>query len=208
MRPFGDGGGGVLPCSDTSYRSPLQGFTGSACFVSGIRWLPESARWLSANGRAEEAHQYIMKCAEMNNRAEHMEGITPEVHFKCSTVKKWQWLQCEDSSDTLLFLIFQILLESPQDDAPDGKYTFVDIFKTPNIRWLSIWLGILWWGTLSVKVCITRTLIQAKELSSFWAYFSVLLKSCFTFDLWSTSQFAYPQSKFCGRIVYIVNVYV
>ncbi|XP_075900802.1 solute carrier family 22 member 7-like isoform X2 [Nelusetta ayraudi] len=85
--------------------------------VIAWRWLPESARWLSANGRAEAAHQYIMKCAEMNNRTEYMEGITPET-----------------------------LLESSQDEATDAKYTFVDIFKTPNIRWLSIWLGILWCG--------------------------------------------------------------
>lgn len=85
-----------------------------------------------------------MKCAEMNNRAECMEGITPEVHFEIFYHQTWQRLLCNDLSDLLLFLnLVQTLLES-QDEATAGKYTFVDIFKTPNIRWRSIWLGILW----------------------------------------------------------------
>uniref|UniRef100_A0A3Q3ILF8 Major facilitator superfamily (MFS) profile domain-containing protein n=1 Tax=Monopterus albus TaxID=43700 RepID=A0A3Q3ILF8_MONAL len=45
------------------------------------RWLPESARWLTANGNAEAAHYYIKKCAEMNNRTECMTDITTKVHF-------------------------------------------------------------------------------------------------------------------------------
>uniref|UniRef100_A0A8C6U2H8 Solute carrier family 22 member 7b, tandem duplicate 1 n=1 Tax=Neogobius melanostomus TaxID=47308 RepID=A0A8C6U2H8_9GOBI len=43
------------------------------------RWLPESARWLMANGKADEAHHYIKKCAEMNNRAKCLSTITPTV---------------------------------------------------------------------------------------------------------------------------------
>lgn len=45
---------------------------------SSFRWLPESARWLLANGRAEEAHKYLRKCAETNNKAKLMDSITPE----------------------------------------------------------------------------------------------------------------------------------
>lgn len=29
-------------------------------------WLPESARWLITRGKAEQAHEYLQKCAEMN----------------------------------------------------------------------------------------------------------------------------------------------
>ncbi|XP_063047140.1 solute carrier family 22 member 7-like [Engraulis encrasicolus] len=29
-------------------------------------WLPESARWLIANGKTEQAHVYLQRCAEMN----------------------------------------------------------------------------------------------------------------------------------------------
>uniref|UniRef100_A0A7N6C2X7 Major facilitator superfamily (MFS) profile domain-containing protein n=1 Tax=Anabas testudineus TaxID=64144 RepID=A0A7N6C2X7_ANATE len=33
-------------------------------------WLPESARWLVANGRVEEAKKYLVQCAEMNGRSD------------------------------------------------------------------------------------------------------------------------------------------
>lgn len=81
------------------------------------RWLPESARWLLAKGKADAAHHYIMKCAEMNNRTKCMATVTP-----------------------------MALLESAQAENTDRKYTFVDLFKTPNIRKLSICSGIVWYG--------------------------------------------------------------
>uniref|UniRef100_A0A3Q3IHX6 Major facilitator superfamily (MFS) profile domain-containing protein n=1 Tax=Monopterus albus TaxID=43700 RepID=A0A3Q3IHX6_MONAL len=62
------------------------------------RWLPESARWLTANGNAEAAHYYIKKCAEMNNRTEYK------------------------------------------------NYTVVDLFRTPKIRKLTVFSGIVWYG--------------------------------------------------------------
>uniref|UniRef100_A0A8C2X5H9 Solute carrier family 22 member 7b, tandem duplicate 1 n=1 Tax=Cyclopterus lumpus TaxID=8103 RepID=A0A8C2X5H9_CYCLU len=45
------------------------------------RWLPESARWLLANGKEDAAHQYLMQCAEMNNRTKYMNTITQQVQF-------------------------------------------------------------------------------------------------------------------------------
>ncbi|XP_038569258.1 solute carrier family 22 member 7-like [Micropterus salmoides] len=85
--------------------------------VIAWRWLPESARWLLAKGKADAAHYYIMKCADMNNRTNCMATVTP-----------------------------QALLESAQAESRDDKYTFVDLFKTPNIRRLSICSGIVWYG--------------------------------------------------------------
>lgn len=38
------------------------------CFVSDSRWLPESARWLLANGKAKSAQFYLSKCAKVNKR--------------------------------------------------------------------------------------------------------------------------------------------
>uniref|UniRef100_A0A3Q3ITS5 Major facilitator superfamily (MFS) profile domain-containing protein n=1 Tax=Monopterus albus TaxID=43700 RepID=A0A3Q3ITS5_MONAL len=67
-------------------------------------WLPESARWLTANGNAEAAHYYIKKCAEMNNRTECMTDITTK------------------------------------------NYTVVDLFRTPKIRKLTVFSGIVWYG--------------------------------------------------------------
>ncbi|KAM9363153.1 solute carrier family 22 member 7-like [Symphorus nematophorus] len=85
--------------------------------VIAWRWLPESARWLLANGKADAAHHYIMKCAEMNNRSKSIATVTPRA-----------------------------LVESAQDETTDKKYTIVDLFKTPNIRKLSICSGIVWYG--------------------------------------------------------------
>ncbi|XP_041640042.1 solute carrier family 22 member 7-like [Cheilinus undulatus] len=81
------------------------------------KWLPESARWLLANEKAEAAHEYLIKCAEMNNRTKSMDTITPRA-----------------------------LLESVQAETVDQKYTVVDLFKTPNIRKISIYSGIVWYG--------------------------------------------------------------
>uniref|UniRef100_A0A3Q3G9D5 Major facilitator superfamily (MFS) profile domain-containing protein n=1 Tax=Labrus bergylta TaxID=56723 RepID=A0A3Q3G9D5_9LABR len=79
------------------------------------RWLPESARWLLANGNADAAHEYLMQCAEMNKRTKNMDTVTPRVRLILSeTVNK--------------------------------KYTFLDLFKTPNMRKISICSGIVWYG--------------------------------------------------------------
>ncbi|XP_054635358.1 solute carrier family 22 member 7a [Dunckerocampus dactyliophorus] len=54
------------------------------CVVSIIScwWLPESARWLLANGRTDEARKYLLRCARMNKKnhsnleAETLEKVT------------------------------------------------------------------------------------------------------------------------------------
>ncbi|XP_040892510.1 solute carrier family 22 member 7-like [Toxotes jaculatrix] len=81
------------------------------------RWLPESARWLVAKGKADAAYHYIMECAKMNNRAKCMATITPRT-----------------------------LLESAETETGDKKYTVVDLFRTPQIRKLAICSGIVWYG--------------------------------------------------------------
>lgn len=40
------------------------------------RWIPESARWLLANGRVEEAQFYLDKCANFNKKTK------PSTNFK------------------------------------------------------------------------------------------------------------------------------
>ncbi|CAL8332783.1 unnamed protein product [Lota lota] len=80
-------------------------------------WIPESARWLLANGRAEEVHYYIMKCAKMNNRYNCVADVTPKA-----------------------------LLESAGSESEMKKYTLLDLVKTPNMRKLVICSGILWFG--------------------------------------------------------------
>uniref|UniRef100_A0AAX7SV33 Major facilitator superfamily (MFS) profile domain-containing protein n=1 Tax=Astatotilapia calliptera TaxID=8154 RepID=A0AAX7SV33_ASTCA len=94
-------------------------------YILVLMWLPESARWLVAKGKTDAAHHYIMKCAKMNNRSKCMSTITPAVHLK-------------------MFLGFFLL-----------KYTFVDLFRTPNIRKLAIYSGMLWFGVAFTYYGIT-----------------------------------------------------
>ncbi|XP_068445342.1 solute carrier family 22 member 7-like [Clinocottus analis] len=81
------------------------------------RWIPESARWLLANGKTEAAHHYLMECAKMNKKTKFMNTIT----------------QLE-------------LLEYTEGETDNKKHTIVDLFKTPKIRKMSICLGIVWCG--------------------------------------------------------------
>ncbi|XP_054635019.1 solute carrier family 22 member 7-like [Dunckerocampus dactyliophorus] len=83
----------------------------------GWRWLPESARWLMANGKVDAAHYYISQCAKMNNRAMHMTTITPRT-----------------------------LLEFVEDKKDDRTYTSIDLFRTSNMRKIAICSGIVWFG--------------------------------------------------------------
>ncbi|KAK5871679.1 hypothetical protein PBY51_004544 [Eleginops maclovinus] len=85
--------------------------------VIAWRWLPESARWLLANGKADAAHYYLTQCAKTNNRTKVMANVTPED-----------------------------LLQSAKVETRENKYTVLDLFKTPNIRRLSICLGVVWYG--------------------------------------------------------------
>ncbi|XP_061883051.1 solute carrier family 22 member 7-like [Entelurus aequoreus] len=81
------------------------------------RWLPESARWLMANGKADAAYYYIKQCAEMNNRSKCMATITPKT-----------------------------LLETVEDKTEARKYTFIDLFRTSSMRKMAICSGIVWFG--------------------------------------------------------------
>lgn len=44
-----------------------------------LRWVPESARWLLTQGRVEEAHRYLLRCARLNGRPVDEDGLSREV---------------------------------------------------------------------------------------------------------------------------------
>jgi len=44
------------------------------------RWIPESARWLIANGKAETAYKYLQKCATFNKIQDFSSRVKPEVN--------------------------------------------------------------------------------------------------------------------------------
>ncbi|MEQ2178999.1 hypothetical protein GOODEAATRI_020034 [Goodea atripinnis] len=44
-------------------------------------WLPESARWLLANGRTDKAKKYLVQCAKMNRSNQDTTKLDTEVQI-------------------------------------------------------------------------------------------------------------------------------
>lgn len=80
-------------------------------------WIPESARWLISNGKVNDAYFYLSKCAKFNNREEFIDDLTPEALSKV------------------------ILVENEK-----RKYSYLDLVKTPKMRALALFSGIVWFG--------------------------------------------------------------
>ncbi|XP_060914980.1 solute carrier family 22 member 7-like [Labrus mixtus] len=90
----------------------------SSPLVLGIitwRWMPESARWLIANGKLEQAQKYLKKCAQMNKR--------------------------EDSTDTLKTETLSTIVVT---EKRDRTYSYLDLIRTPKMRRLAFSTGTLW----------------------------------------------------------------
>ncbi|XP_068177390.1 solute carrier family 22 member 7-like isoform X2 [Antennarius striatus] len=79
------------------------------------RWLPESARWLIANGKHEQAHTYLKRCAKMNQAENFMETIKTE---------------------TLSAIVMT--------EKRHQTYSCLDLMRTPKMRRLAIYTGLMW----------------------------------------------------------------
>ncbi|KAK0138876.1 Solute carrier family 22 member 7 [Merluccius polli] len=79
------------------------------------RWVPESARWLVANGKLEEAQKYLRRCAKMNQTQEFAQTLTTEA-----------------------------LSMVVMNEKKDRVYTYLDLVRTPVIRKLAIRTAIVW----------------------------------------------------------------
>ncbi|XP_031727259.1 solute carrier family 22 member 7-like [Anarrhichthys ocellatus] len=79
------------------------------------RWMPESARWLIANGKLEQAQMYLKKCAKMNGTAELI--------------------------DTLKIETLSTIVVTEKRDRP---YSYFDLIRTPNMRKLALCTGTVW----------------------------------------------------------------
>ncbi|XP_021436478.1 solute carrier family 22 member 7-like isoform X2 [Oncorhynchus mykiss] len=79
------------------------------------RWIPESARWLIANGKFEKANFYLQQCAQINQKQEFASKITPE---------------------TLSSIIVT--------ERKDRTYSYLDLVRTPKMRRLALLTGIVW----------------------------------------------------------------
>lgn len=91
----------------------------SPCILGIIAWwwIPESARWLLANGKVVEAQKYLIKCAKMNGKYCYPEKLDT------ATLKK---------------------VNIPEDT--NKTHSYLDLVKTPNLRKIVICSGIFWFA--------------------------------------------------------------
>ncbi|KAM9364999.1 solute carrier family 22 member 7-like [Pholidichthys leucotaenia] len=87
-------------------------------------FIPESARWLLASGKVDEAQMYLDKCARKNNRP-----MVPRAQLKA---------------------VADILVQESQAQ----KHGFTDLFRTPNMRKLSVLTGFVWFSIAIVYYTI------------------------------------------------------
>ncbi|KAL2096627.1 hypothetical protein ACEWY4_008775 [Coilia grayii] len=81
-------------------------------------WLPESARWLIANGKLEEAHYHLTRCARANKREQVMMDMKPQVLSKVIV----------------------------SEGSGNRKYTFLDLVRTPKLRRMAMLTGTVWFS--------------------------------------------------------------
>ncbi|KAM3622649.1 uncharacterized protein V6R79_001620 [Siganus canaliculatus] len=79
------------------------------------RWVPDSARWLIANGKLEQAQMYLKKCAQMNRTDESIDTLKTE---------------------TLATVVVS--------EKTDRVYSYLDLIRTPKMRKLALRTGLLW----------------------------------------------------------------
>ncbi|XP_030627962.1 solute carrier family 22 member 7a [Chanos chanos] len=91
----------------------------SPCLIAIIAWwwIPESARWLLANGKVQEAQKYLVQCAKTNGK----HGYTDKLDSQ--TLKK---------------------ITIPEVSNKDHSY--LDLVRTPKLRKIAICSGIFWFA--------------------------------------------------------------
>ncbi|NXP73657.1 S22A7 protein, partial [Ramphastos sulfuratus] len=86
-------------------------------------WVPESARWLIANGKVKQAHRHLLRCARMNGRKDFTVSTEiPSFHFS------------------------QALRKMATDTSPGKSYSYISLFRTPVLRKISLCSGAVWFG--------------------------------------------------------------
>ncbi|KAK0139506.1 Solute carrier family 22 member 7 [Merluccius polli] len=132
------------------------------------RWVPESARWLVANGKLEEAQKYLRRCAKMNQTQEFAQTLTTEVsvaetpgqlpsvivHSHSDSMATRDMLRGSRTGGHRGLLYFSKQLDQPRvaqalsmvvmNEKKDRVYTYLDLVRTPVIRKLAIRTAIVW----------------------------------------------------------------
>ncbi|KFQ05008.1 Solute carrier family 22 member 7, partial [Leptosomus discolor] len=89
-------------------------------------WVPESARWLIANGKVKQAHRHLLRCARMNGRKDF--AVSPE----------------EDMP--LIMCALRIVLQREHMENARESYSYISLFRTPVLRKISLCSGAVWFG--------------------------------------------------------------
>ena len=105
--------------------------------------LPESCRWLMARGRKEKTLRILRRIARINRR-EVEDRVWAEVAELCDTKSR---------------------------DVERSNYTYVDLFRSPNMRRISL-LTILMWMVTS---CIFDTTVRNIKNLNFEFYLSFMV---------------------------------
>uniref|UniRef100_A0A672JVP1 Solute carrier family 22 member 6 n=1 Tax=Sinocyclocheilus grahami TaxID=75366 RepID=A0A672JVP1_SINGR len=72
----------------TDWRMLIITVTSPLLLATAIWWIPESARWLIANGKAETAYKYLQKCATFNKRRDFTSRVKLEALSTVMTVEQ------------------------------------------------------------------------------------------------------------------------
>ncbi|KFP46836.1 Solute carrier family 22 member 7, partial [Cathartes aura] len=88
-------------------------------------WVPESARWLIANGKVKQAHRDLLRCARMNGRKDF--AVSPE-------------------EDMPLIMYAQRIVLQWEHKKPGESYSYISLFRTPVLRKISLCSGAVWFG--------------------------------------------------------------
>ncbi|XP_063331745.1 solute carrier family 22 member 7a [Pelmatolapia mariae] len=80
-------------------------------------WLPESARWLLANGRVQEAKKYLIQCAKVNGKNEYISKLDSEVLVKVTV-----------------------------SEVAEKNHSYLDLVKTPKLRKITLVSGFFWFA--------------------------------------------------------------
>ncbi|XP_078503411.1 solute carrier family 22 member 7-like isoform X2 [Lissotriton helveticus] len=91
----------------------------SPCIVMiiSIWWLPESARWLLTKGKVKEAHALLVRCSSMNGQAHLSSKISTETLRKIA-----------------------------EEENTGANYSYIDLFRTPVLRKISLCAAVVWFG--------------------------------------------------------------
>ncbi|XP_006860547.1 PREDICTED: solute carrier family 22 member 7 [Chrysochloris asiatica] len=126
--------------------------------ILSLWWVPESARWLLTQGRVEEAHRYLLRCAKLNGRPVGEDSLSWEVLSKIATRER----------------VYR-------------RPSYLDLFRTPRLRHISLCSMVVWFGVnfsyyglslnvsgLGLNVYHTQLLFGVVELpSKLLVYYSV-----------------------------------